>query len=71
MLISKSVVMMLQILHFGTSHILLPVDFAICGSFDFMRMFLKFEGCLYAQIGVTTNGCLDNELRCQLAEPEF
>ena len=32
---------------------LLPVDAAACGSFDSMRMFLRFGGCLYAQIGVT------------------
>ena len=42
MLISVSVVMMLQIGHLGFSHILLPVDVAVCGSFDFIRMFLKF-----------------------------
>ena len=42
------------------SHFLLPVDFTACEKFDPMRMFLKFEGCLYAQIGVTSNGCLDD-----------
>ena len=60
MLISESVVMMLKIWHVGLSHFLLPVDVAVCGSFDFMRMFHKFWCCLFAQIGVTSNGCLDN-----------
>ena len=60
MLISVSVVMMLQILHLGFSHFLLPVDGTACGKFDLMRMFPKFEGCLYAQISVTSNGCLDD-----------
>ena len=32
----------------------------VCGKFDLMRMFLKFEGFLYAQIGVTSNGCLED-----------
>ena len=31
-----------------------------CEKFDVMRMFLKFEGFLYAQIGVTSNGCLED-----------
>ena len=52
--------MMLQIWHFGFSHFLLPVDVTVCGQFDFMRMFLKFGDCLHAQIGVTSNGSLDN-----------
>ena len=60
MLISVSVVMMLQIWHLGFSHFLLPVDVTVCGKFDLTRMFLKFEGCLCAQIGVTSNGCLDD-----------
>ena len=51
--------MMLPILHLSFSYFLLPVDVTVCEKFDLMRMFLKFEGCLYAQIGVTTNGCLD------------
>ena len=58
MFISVSVVMMLQIWQFGFSHFLLPVDVTVCGKIDLMRMFLKFEGCLYAQICVTSNGCL-------------
>ena len=42
------------------SHFLLPVDVTVCGKFDLTRMFLKFEGFLYAQIGVTSNGCLED-----------
>ena len=42
------------------SHFLLPVDVTVCGKFDPMRMFLQFEGFLYAQIGVTSNGCLED-----------
>ena len=57
MLITVSVVMMLQIWHLGFSHFLLPVDATAGGKFDLMRMFLRFEGCLYAQIGVTSNTC--------------
>ena len=53
MLFTVSVVTMLQILHHGLSHFLLPVDVTVCGKFDLTRMFLRFEGCLYAQIGVT------------------
>ena len=60
MLITVSVVMMLQIWHLGFSHFLLPVDVAVCGKFDLKRMFPKFEGCLCAHIGVTSNGCLDD-----------
>ena len=60
MLISMSVVMMLQICQLGFSHFLLPVDATVCGKFDLMRIFLKFEGCQYAQIGVASNGCLDD-----------
>ena len=60
MLITVSVVMMLQILRLGLPHFLLPADVTVCVKFDLMRMFLKFEGCLYAQIGVTSNGCLDD-----------
>ena len=60
MLITVSVVMMLQIWHLGFSHFLLPVDVAGCGSFDFMKMCLRFGGCLYAKIGVTSNGCLED-----------
>ena len=52
--------MMLQIWHHGFSHFLLPVDVTVCGSFDFMRTFLKFGGCQYAHICVASNGCLDN-----------
>ena len=37
-----------------------PVDVTVCGKFDLMRMFPKFEGCLYTQFGVTSNGCLDD-----------
>ena len=59
MLISVSVVMMLQIWHLGFSHFLLTVDVTACEKFDLMRIFLIFEGCLYAQIGVTSNGCFD------------
>ena len=55
-----SVVMMLPIWHLGFSHFLLSVDATVCEKFDLMRMFLKFEGCQYAQIGVTLNGCLDD-----------
>ena len=51
---------MLQIWHLGFSHFLLPVYVTVCGKFDHMRMLLKFEGCLYAQIGVKSNGCLDD-----------
>ena len=58
MLITVSVVMMLQIWRLGFSLFLLPVDVTVCGKFDLTRMFLKFEGFLYAQIGVTSNGCL-------------
>ena len=39
---------------------LLPVDVAVSGRFDFVRMFLEFGGCLCAQIGVTSNRCLDS-----------
>ena len=53
-------VCMLQIWYIGFSHFLLPVDVTVCRKFDPMLMFLKFEGCLYAQIGVTSNGCLDD-----------
>ena len=56
MLISVSVVMMLQIWHLG----FFPVDATACGKVDLMRMFHKFEGCLYAQIGATSNECLDD-----------
>ena len=52
--------MKLQIWHLFFLHFLLPVDVAVCGKFDLMRMFLKYEGCLYTQIGVTSNGCLDD-----------
>ena len=52
--------MMLQIWHLGFSHFSLPVDVAICGSFDFMGMFLKFGSCLCKQFGVTSNGCLSS-----------
>ena len=48
MLITVSVVMMLQIWHLGFSHFLLPLDVTVCGKFDLKRMLLKFEGCLYA-----------------------
>ena len=48
MLITVSVVMMLQIWHLGLSHFLLPVDVTVCGKFDPMRMLLKFEGFFYA-----------------------
>ena len=51
--------MMAQIWHFGFSHFLLYVDVTVCGNFDFMRMFLSFGVCLYGQMGVTSNGCLD------------
>ena len=60
MLITVSVVMMLHIWHLGFSHFLLPVDVTVCGKLDLTRIFLKLEGCLYAQIGVTSNGCLDD-----------
>ena len=60
MLITVSVMMMLQIWHLGFSHFLLSVDVTVCGKFVHTRMFLKFEGCLYAQIRVTSNGCLDD-----------
>ena len=52
MLITVSVVMMLQTWHLGFSHFLLPVDVTVCGTFDLTRTFHKFEGFLYAQIGV-------------------
>ena len=42
------------------SHFLLPVDVTVCGKFDLTRMFLKFDGLLYAQIGVTSNGYLED-----------
>ena len=58
--VSVSVVMMLQTWHLGFSHFLLPVDATVCGKLDLTRMFLKFVGCMYAQIGVTSNGCLDD-----------
>ena len=32
---------------------MLHVDVTVCGKFDLTRMFLKFEGFLHAQIGVT------------------
>ena len=60
MLITVSVVMMLQIWHLGFSHFLLPVDDTVCVKFDLTRMFLKFEAFLYAQIDVTSNGCLED-----------
>ena len=60
MLVTVSVVMMLQIWHHGFSHFLLPVDVTVCGKFDLTRMFLKFEGFLYAQTGVKSNGCLED-----------
>ena len=60
MLITVSVVMTLQIWHLVFSHFLLPVDVTVCGISDLTRMFLKFEGCLYVQIRVTSNGCLDD-----------
>ena len=60
MLITVFVVMMLQIWHLGFSHFLLPVDVTVCGKFDLTRMFLKIEGCLYAQICVTSNECLED-----------
>ena len=34
--------MKLHIWHLGYMHFLLPVDAAVYGSFDFMRMFHKF-----------------------------
>ena len=55
-----SVVMMLQIWHHGFSQFLLPVNVTVCVIFYLMRMVLIFEGCLYAQSGVTSNGCLDD-----------
>ena len=51
--------MMLQNWHLCFSHFVLPVDVTVCGKFDPTRMLLKFEGCLYSQIGVTSNGYLD------------
>ena len=60
MLISVSVVMMLLIWHLGFSHFLSPVDVTVCGKFDLTRMSSKFEGFPYAQIGVTSNVCLDD-----------
>ena len=60
MLITVSLVMMLQIWHLGFSHFLLPVDVTVCGKFDLTRIFLIFEGFLYAQIGVTSDGCLED-----------
>ena len=61
MLITVSVVMMLQIWHLDFSHFLLPVDVTVCGKFDLTRMFPKLEGCLCAQIGVISNGYLDDD----------
>ena len=52
--------MMLHIWHSVFLHFLLYVDVTVCGSIDFMRMLLKLEGCLYAQSGVISDGCLDN-----------
>ena len=52
MLISDYVVMILQIWHFGFSHFLLPIYVTVYGNFDFMRVYLKFGGCLYAQMGL-------------------
>ena len=60
MLITVSVMMTLQIWHLGFLHFLLPVDVTVCGKFYLTRMFLKFEGFLYAQIDVTSNGCLED-----------
>ena len=57
MLTSVSVVMMLQIWHLVYLHFLLPVDVTVCEESDLMRLFVKFEGCLYAQICVISNGC--------------
>ena len=53
--------MMLQIWHHSFLYFLLPVDVTVSGSFDFFYLvLLKFGGCLHSQIGVTSNGCLDN-----------
>ena len=60
MLITVSVVMTLQIWNLFFSHFLLPVDVTVCGKYDPTRMFDKFEGFLYTQIGVTSNGCLED-----------
>ena len=51
--------MMLQIWHFGFSHYSLTVDVTVYEIFYFIKMFLKFGVSLYAQKGVTSNGCLD------------
>ena len=58
MLISASVVTLLLIWYIDVSHFLLTVDAAVC--VNYVRMFPKFEGCLYALIVVILNGCLDN-----------
>ena len=60
MSISESVVMILQIWYFDFKHFLLSEDVTGYGNFDIMRMFPTFGGCLFAQIGVTSNGCLDD-----------
>ena len=37
-----------------------PVDATVCENVDFARMFPKFGGCLYAQMGVISNECIDD-----------
>ena len=60
MLITVSVLMTLQIWYIGFPHLLLHVDVTLCEKNYIMLIFLKFEGCLYAQIAVTSNGCLED-----------
>ena len=50
---------MLQAWYLRFLHLLFSVDFAVDENLDFMRMFFKFRDRLYAQMGVTSNGCLD------------
>ena len=52
--------MMLQIWHFGFSHFLFSLDVTMFGNLYFMRLLVEIGGCLYAQIGVASNGCLDD-----------
>ena len=41
-------------------HFLFPLDVTVYGNFDFMTMFIEFGGYLYAQMAVTSIGCLDD-----------
>ena len=47
-------------LAFRFSHILLPAEATVYGNFDFMRTCNNFGGCLCAQMGLASTGCLDD-----------